>query len=208
MNLLFRYFFKKPKGFWIIAVGIFLSYLIVGYGVYLWQNPIAQEKESLKDQNIKQLLQKSSNLEQNIKENEDKFNSQKELYQNNVISSDIGGVKVGDKLANGMIVALADNRKWFFSGPIVVSGNYLYDKVSGSHQVCVKLDSKSNVLAPKVFMDEVVDLCFLNQDVAKRRFGSIGSSGITTVIIDNYMVDNSAGGFAYGADLIKVLEIK
>lgn len=206
MNLLFRYFFKKPKGFWIIAVGIFLSYIIVGYGVYLWQNPIAQETESLKDQNIKQLIQKSSELEQNIKDNEDKFNTQKELYQNNVVSSD--DLKVGDKLANGMVVAQIDNKQTFFSGPIVISGNYSYDKVPGSQQVCVKLDSKSNVLAPKVFKDEEINLCFTNQDVAKSKFGPMGSTGLTTVIIDNYMIGVAGGGMYNTADLIKVLEKK
>lgn len=206
--MFFNKFFKRPNTFWIILVGIFLSYIIVGVGVYLWQNTIVKETKKNKESVVSQVLSEKEKMERETSELRKETEEKLEKYKNNEI--DLATAKVGDRLANGMVVTKAGPYIIEFSGKIVISGNYEYDTVPGKKLVCLFPDLLSKEKAPKIYNMDSVDpdqICFSNQEIAKNRFGPPGSKGETVVAVDNYQIACS-DGCAHYAELIKTIEKK
>jgi len=196
-------FFKKPNTFWLIVIGIFLSYIIVGVGVYLWQHDIVTQAKIKTENTLTELNQEKLDLENETATLEKSIQDKWENYKNNVI--DLETVKVGDKLANGMIVTETDHISAVsFSGSVVLKGEYLFsaDKDFFLYDsVCFKPDDESYLILPKMDNDKPA-ICFSNQDVAKNRYGPRGSQGEATIIIDNFIIKTP---FA-GAELIKTIK--
>jgi len=213
---MFNKIFQKPNSGWIVWLGIFFSYIIVGVGVYLWQSSIVQESKKEQAVVVNQTLLQQNKLAQDTAVLQKDIQAQLEKVKNNEI--DLATIKIGDKLANGMVVGniIKDKEKTYieFAGGIVISGNFNYFNSKQSNdfssafygKICVELDKESLSRIPKVD-NQVKPLCFFNVDVAKGRFGPPGNSGKTLVAIDNYRL---RVGDVYPfdeAELIKTIEI-
>lgn len=202
---MFQKFFKKSNAFWIIVTGIFLSYIIVGAGVYLWQHNIVKQAKEKTEKTLMELNQEKLDLERNVADSEKKMQDKLENYKNNVI--DLATVKAGDRLANGMVVKKIEPQSIEFEGKVVISGNYEYDTVPGMRLVCLCPDPISREKLPKIDSLTPESFCFSNQEIAKNRFGPPGSKGEAVVAIDNYKV-TMFDGYAPYAELIKTIEKK
>src|SRR3989339_42993 len=179
----------------IIWLGIFLSYILVGVGVYLWQSSIVKEGKKEQENIVnKTLLQQNKLLQEAMLLQKD-TQAQLEKIKNNEI--DLNTVKIGDKLANGMTVGniLKEGEKKFveFTGSIVVSGDFNYFNLKKSDdpfsayygKICLQPDKESLIKIPKI-ESESIPLCFSNVDIAKNRFGPPGNQGKAIVAIDNF----------------------
>ncbi|HPV70315.1 MAG TPA: hypothetical protein PKY08_00190 [Candidatus Magasanikbacteria bacterium] len=199
--------FKKPNTNWVIWVGVFLSYIIVGLGVYLWQNSAVDESKKNEENIIVQTLtQQKKNTEETalLQKN---IQGQVEKIKNNQI--DIGLIKIGDTLPNGMTVGnifQQENKKFIeFTGSIVVSGNFVYGETLKG-KICLNLDKESIIKVPKT--GEVAKpLCFTNTELAQVRFGSPGSTGEAEVVVDSFRLRIGDPIPFDEVELIKTLEI-
>lgn len=198
--------FKKPKTFWIIAIGIFLSYIIVGVGVYLWQSSIVKEAKRNTTTVLAELSQEKMSIEKEATALQKETKSNLEKFKNNEV--DFTTAKVGDKLANGMVVKeVIGQHGLIFGGSTVISGNYNYYPNNDSEYpytaglVC--FTPEQSLILPNTGVGNG-EFCFANQDVAKNRYGPIGSHGRATVVIDNFALGLEG---VNSADLIKTIEL-
>ena len=112
-------------------------------------------------------------------------------------------LKVGDKVARMTVAAISKknpeidlplslNIEVTFTGQETATGTYTYykeaDSVYNGNMVCfTDIDEKSRQYIPILQDDERYYFCFINQDFAREQFGPVGSTGIATVVIDNYI---------------------
>lgn len=201
----------------IIWLGIFLSYILVGVGVYLWQSSIVKEAKKEQEGVVRQTLLQQNELSQKATLLQKNTQAQLEKIKNNEI--DLATVKAGDKLANGMTVGnvLKEGDKTFveFTGSIVISGNFNYFNLKQSNdlssafygKICVQADKESLIKIPKLDNTWNGPICFSNTDVAKNRFGPPGNQGKALVAIDNFRL-RIGDAYPYDeAELIKTIEI-
>ena len=121
-------------------------------------------------------------------------------------------IRAGDEIA-GMTVRVVDGAPYgriYFSGEAEITGSYDYygeDQAFFGGLVCMReLNEQSLAKLPKNIGDaRNIWFCFSNQDLAKTELGPIGSSGLATVTIDNYVVDNRESEVWNVARLINVM---
>lgn len=200
-------FFKKPNTNWVIWIGVFLSYIIVGLGVYLWQNSIVDiSKKNEKNIITQTLNQQKKNVEETATLQKN-IQSQIEKIKNNQI--DFNLVKAGDRLPNGMtagnIFQQGENKFIEFTGSIVISGNFFSNETIKG-KICLNLNEESSIKVPKI-SEATKPLCFTNTEIAKIRFGALGSKGSAEVVIDNFRLRIGDTVPFDEAELIKTLEI-
>ncbi|MBI5728419.1 MAG: hypothetical protein HY984_01550, partial [Candidatus Magasanikbacteria bacterium] len=177
----------------------------------------------LKNKIITDLTEEKAGLETALSKTEEMSQDNLERLKNNEI--DIGTLKIGDKLPNGMAVAsvapageesgVADHWRAVFKGKAVISGEYFYTKDGNpltDGQVCFKPDEESEKVLPKINGAGIENrngvLCFSNQETTKLRYGPLGSRGQATIVIDNFELSASPAGNFSAAELIKTIEKK
>jgi len=198
-------FFKKPKTFWFIAVGIFASYIIVGIGVYVWQSSLVKETKRVEERIVASVLSKKEKIQNEMEKLS--MDSVEKFYrfQNNWI--DFETIKVSDRIANGMVVKkILNDNVVEFSGQVVVSGKFVYSNTTAApsyNRICVEPDENSFIKMPKM-ENKLKSFCFSNIEIAKNRFGPSGASGSAIVVMDNYILTKDLFD---EAELIKTVEI-
>lgn len=103
-----------------------------------------------------------------------------------------------------------DNLSIGFSGETTITGTYHNDKVDlqtgFGGQVCFNdLDEESKAKIPSIVWDNETYFCFNNQDLAKELFSPEGSSGIATIVIDDYIINRLSAEVTDMARLVKVI---
>lgn len=96
-----------------------------------------------------------------------------------------------------------------FDGEVIVSGDYTYydpsDPILGE-MVCIDLDAESSEKVPRVVTDDgdSVRICLENMDVAGPEYEPVGSTGTTTVKIENYTYRFAEASVYSSGDLVQV----
>jgi hypothetical protein len=138
---------------------------------------------------------------------------------------DVTKAKVGDKVAGMTIKTIepydktkgnlsGDNAKVTFTGEATVTGNYAYDSETGlslKDPVCIHtLDASSADKIPMLSTDtdNYTAFCFSNQETAKPKFAPVGSKGVATVVIKNFILNMSPSGTVNTAEFVKLITVK
>lgn len=121
-------------------------------------------------------------------------------------------IKAGDKIA-AMTVRAVNDKEVIFSGQTTLTGKYTYfNQGINNGIVCINLSGQESSLqlVPKNPSpdDRWLTVCLNGTDTASKNFSPSGSSGETTVVIDNYVVKRPGVDGDPSADLTKVISKK
>jgi hypothetical protein len=193
------------KKFLIIFVSILV--LIIFFGTIQLLNYSRQEKmEVVIEQRANEIIPQASEPVGEVIASESIF--------------DITDAKVGDVVAGMKIVSIEpftpgakiedDSAIVKFSGKVTITGNYIYNNEDAAFiygEVCMEnLDPISISNIPRVHPHRNVWFCFRNKEYAQSLFKPQGSYGTTTVVIDNYQVNELGAEIWNTAELVEVIK--
>ncbi|MEK7544942.1 MAG: hypothetical protein AAB551_02310, partial [Patescibacteria group bacterium] len=178
--------------------------IIVGCGVYFWQN-----KYEKHDDTNEPRFQIAEPVVAPVTEKN--FPEQPASQQQSAQKPEkftINTAKVGDIVKGLKVISvkplLNSGREIKFEGQLTLTGKYSFSDFGGEY-ILSDLDAESTAKLP----DEAFNwFYFSNQGLAEKEFGPQENSGTTTIVIDNFTMamvpDSDAGGNF--ATLIKVLK--
>lgn len=195
----------KNKGFsrpFLIIVVALITAGLVGFGVWYWQQ---QEMRKLEDSYKTQITKPKTSPSPSLSPSP--TISPEEVTNNEF---ELDKVKVGDKVV-GMTIVSIEPYLIKFSGETTITGTYKYygdnEAFLANNVFFENLDSASLSKIPKVVSDtRNIWFGFSNQDYAKSIFGSKGSFGTATIVINDYTINLAQSEVWNTATLIKVIE--
>lgn len=169
---------------------ILLTAIIVGSGVYFWQN--SSEKQDDEENPPFEIAEPSVKP---VTQEPEQFS--------------ISTAKVGDRVKGLKVISVKPlmngGREVKFEGQLTLTGKYSFSDF-GSQYIFDNLDATSKEKLPNLGYDPW--FFFSNQDTAAKEFGPQENSGNATITIENYTMamipDTDAGGNF--ATLVQVLK--
>ena len=183
---------------------IFLTAIIVGGGVYFWQQDSEKEKSSNKPRfEIAEPVVAPVD-QQPLPEQGNIIPSVQEGKEFNITTAKVGDIVKGLKVIS-VKPLLNSGREIKFEGQLTLTGKYSFSDF-GSQYIFSDLENESKEKLPNLGYEPW--FFFSNQNLAEKEFGPQENSGTATVIINNFTMAMIPGTDAGGnfATLVKVLK--